>query len=120
MESAQDFLRAYELALNSHDLSKVRPLIAGDATFWFTDGSFTGRDAILGAIAQTWQTIQEEVFKIQQVEWLSISDDSAVCKYKFDWSGLVDGESEMGSGSGTSVFAKSNDVWQIVHEHLSH
>lgn len=119
MESADDFLRKYEIATNSHDVSKLRPLIATNATFWFTDGSFTGVTDIVAAITRTFQTIQEEVYKIQDVEWIATSTDFAVCKYHFQWSGIVNGKPEEGSGRGTSVFAKSKGDWQVLHEHLS-
>jgi hypothetical protein len=43
-------MAAYEQATNSHDISRVMPLIAPEATYWFTDGSYVGLDAIRSAI----------------------------------------------------------------------
>jgi hypothetical protein len=40
------FMTAYEHAANSHDVEQVLPLIADDATYWFTDGSYRGREEI--------------------------------------------------------------------------
>jgi ketosteroid isomerase-like protein len=36
------FMAEYERAANSHDVQQVVPLIADDATYWFTDGSYRG------------------------------------------------------------------------------
>ena len=37
------FMTAYENANNSHDIDRVTPMIARDATYWFTDGSYHGQ-----------------------------------------------------------------------------
>jgi hypothetical protein len=33
------FMAEYERAANSHHVQQVLPLIANDATYWFTDGT---------------------------------------------------------------------------------
>ena len=56
-------MAAYEQATNSHDISRVMPLIAPEATYWFTDGSYVGLDAIRSAIeskrAGEWRMLHE-------------------------------------------------------------
>ncbi len=36
--SPEEFMKEYELANRSHDLARVRSLIAEDALFWFSNG----------------------------------------------------------------------------------
>lgn len=36
------FIGEYERANNSHDIERVVPFIAEDATYWFSDGSYQG------------------------------------------------------------------------------
>jgi hypothetical protein len=63
------FVTRYEQANNSHDIDRVAPLIAGDATYWFSDGSYRGLGEITGAIAQTFAAIRDEVCQIKDLEW---------------------------------------------------
>lgn len=112
-------MRDYERATNSHDVAKLAPLIAADAVYWFSDGSHRGRDAILAAIAATFGTIRDEVYRIDRLEWIAHGGDHAVCRYRFTWTGIVDGQSRSGTGRGTSVLVNSAGVWQMLHEHLS-
>ncbi|MGH3254455.1 MAG: YybH family protein [Streptosporangiaceae bacterium] len=113
------FIRAYEQATNSHDIAQLAPLIASDAVYWFTDGSHRGRGAVLAAISQTFATIRDEVYRINELEWISIDCSQAVCRYHFAWTGIVDGQARSGSGRGTNVLVKNDGAWQMLHEHLS-
>ena len=113
------FMRAYEQATNSHDTARLAPLIADDAVYWFSDGSHRGRDAVLAAIAETFATIRDEVYRIDELEWVVAESGYAVCRYRFAWTGTVRGEQRSGSGRGTNVLVSSGDAWQMRHEHLS-
>jgi ketosteroid isomerase-like protein len=113
------FLRQYESANNSHVWANVEPFIAEDATYWFTDGSYMGINEIRSAVGATFTKIQDEEYKISNLGWPVVSDQIAVCTYRFSWKGLVNGVQQSGSGRGTNVLEKRNDAWQIVHEHLS-
>jgi ketosteroid isomerase-like protein len=113
------FMQAYEKANNGHVWANVEPFIAHSATYWFTDGSFSGIDEIRGAIEATFAKIQDEVYKITNVQWPVKNDLVAVCTYHFSWEGIVDGQHKSGSGRGTNILEKRNGSWQIVHEHLS-
>jgi ketosteroid isomerase-like protein len=113
------FVRAYEQATNSHDIANVAPLIAADAVYWFSDGSYRGRDAILAAIAQTFATIRDETYQIADLEWVATDSSLAVCRYRFSWTGIINGLPRSGSGRGTNVLIKTSGGWQMLHEHLS-
>ncbi|MEV7869147.1 nuclear transport factor 2 family protein [Streptomyces sp. NPDC088124] len=110
-----EFIRAYEQATNSHDITQLVPLIASEAVYWFTDGSHQGREAVLSAIAETFATIHDEVYQINDLEW----DDHAICRYRFTWTGTIDGQPLSGTGRGTNVLVNNAGTWQMLHEHLS-
>ncbi|MET7478197.1 nuclear transport factor 2 family protein [Streptomyces sp. NPDC005648] len=114
-----EFIRAYERATNSHDTAQLIPLIAPEAVYWFTDGSHRGREAVLSAIARTFATIRDEIYRIDDLEWIAHSDEHAVCRYRFTWTGTIDGEPRSGSGRGTNVLVNNAGTWQMLHEHLS-
>lgn len=113
------FLKQYEEATNSHNFDNVAPLIAKEAVYWFSDGSYEGLASIREAFEAAWNTVKDEVYTISNIRWLAVSDTAAVCVYDFSWKGLIDGESKSGGGRGTNALAKTGKGWQIVHEHLS-
>jgi ketosteroid isomerase-like protein len=114
-----EFVRRYELANNRHDFDQLALLIADDATYWFTDGSYQGLGAIRAAIERTFATIVDEVYEIRDLEWLAVTGELAVCRYRFWWQGLIDGRPESGQGRGTNLLVKRDDGWKMLHEHLS-
>jgi ketosteroid isomerase-like protein len=109
----------YEQANNSHDIGRVAPLIAEDATYWFSDGSHRGLGEITDAVERTFSTIQDEVYQIRDLEWVVLAADHAVCRYRFFWKGIIDGQSRSGQGRGTNVIVKRDGAWRMQHEHLS-
>lgn len=119
MNELDSFLKSYEQAANSCDFDNVAPLINDEAVFWFTNGTFTGKQAIRQAFEDTWSKIKNEVYAISNVEWLANNDDIAVCVYDFTSDSIVNGERQVYKGRGTNVLKKSDGNWQIVHEHLS-
>ena len=119
MDELTSFMKAYEQANNSHVFANVKPFIADDATYWFTDGSYTGIDEIRAAVEATFDKIQDEDYRIENLRWVVSEDSTAVCTYKFTWSGTVDGVAKHGSGRGTNILKRYGEGWQIVHEHLS-
>jgi ketosteroid isomerase-like protein len=114
-----NFMRAYEQANNTHVWANVEPMIANDATYWFTDGSYTGIDEIRQAIEATFAKLQDEVYKISNLNWPVATDTVAVCTHNFSWQATIDDVKQSGNGRGTNVLQKRNGSWQIVHEHLS-
>ena len=109
----------YEGAANSHDVERILPLIADDATYWFTDGSYRGREEIAGALERTFATIRDEVYEIRELEWFALTDELAACRYRFFWRGVIDGQPSSGQGRGTNIVVKRDGVWQVQHEHLT-
>ncbi len=119
MVELDQFLRAYEKAANSCNFDNVGPLIAEDATFWFTNGTFVGRQAIRAAFEATWAIIQDERYTLSDVRWVGMSATLAVCIYNFRSDGMVDGQRQIYEGHGTNVIEKREGQWVMVHEHLS-
>jgi ADP-ribose pyrophosphatase YjhB (NUDIX family) len=117
--TATAFMAEYERAANSHDIELILPLIADDATYWFTDGSYRGREEIAGALERTFAAIQDEVYEIRELEWVALTEELAACRYRFSWRGLVDGRPSSGRGHGTNVVVKRDGTWRVKHEHLS-
>lgn len=113
------FLEAYEEAANSRDFSKVAPFIAGDATFWFTNGQFSGKQEIKKAFEDTWQNIQDETYTISDIKWSAATYWAAACTYSFKSDGITNGERQVYEGHGTSIIRRMAGRWRIVHEHLS-
>jgi ketosteroid isomerase-like protein len=75
--------------------------------------------AIRAAVERTFATILEEVYKLEELEWVAIANDLAVCRYRFRWTGIVDGKPASGQRRGTKVVTKRNGAWKMLHEHLS-
>jgi ketosteroid isomerase-like protein len=114
-----EFVARYEQANNSHDIDRVTPMIAADATYWFSDGSYRGLEEIAGAVERTFAAIQHEVYEITDLEWVVLTAEHAVCRYRFFWTGVIDDQPHSGRGRGTNVIAKRDGVWKMLHEHLS-
>jgi|SRR5579859_3932737 len=114
-----EFLQELELKTNTHYFENVAPLIADNAVYWFSEGSYQGKEAIKQAFERTWDFIQDEHYAIEQVQWLVDDEQAAVCIYLFHWQGKVGGELRQGTGRGTNVLQKIDGEWKVTHEHLS-
>jgi ketosteroid isomerase-like protein len=112
-------MAAYEQAARSHDLDRVMAMIAADATYWFSDGSYRGAAEIEGAIGRTFAVIQDEVYEISGLQWVVLTAEHAVCRYRFSWRGVIDGQPRSGHGRGTNVMVRQGGAWKMQHEHLS-
>jgi len=112
----RDTLQAYEDRINRHDFDLLTELIAPDATFWFSDGTHRGIEAVRAAFEATWQVMGEsEHYWLDQLEWIAESDNAAACLYRFNW----ETAEASGSGRGTTVLRRVDDRWWIANEHLS-
>ncbi|MFE9368137.1 DUF4440 domain-containing protein, partial [Streptomyces sp. NPDC006978] len=89
----------FRFLLGSYTTHRTDP---PDAVYWFSDGSHRGREAVLSAIAKTFATIRDEVYQINDLEWITYSDQYAVCRYRFAWTGIIDGQPRSGNGRGTT------------------
>ncbi len=115
----ETFLEAYEKAANGGNFSYVAPFIADDATFWFTNGEFSGKPAIERAFEGTWANIRNEAYAISDVRWITCNYWVSACTYKFRSDGWVDGQRQVYEGRGTNILKRVDGSWRIVHEHLS-
>jgi ketosteroid isomerase-like protein len=118
-DELNDFLSEYIRRTNSHQFDTVAPLIDEGAVYWFSNGSYRGINAIRNAFEQTWSTIQNEQYAIEDLEWLTIDNLTATCIYTYRWRGSIAGVMREGVGRGTNVLRKDGKQWRIVHEHLS-
>lgn len=118
-DSPDNFMKIYEKAANSRNFNNVKPLVAGNATFWFSDGSYNGVEEIRDAFERTWNAIAEEEYSISDLQWLYRTEDSAACIYNFRSRGIINGNLNEFLGHGTNILGKSHGEWKIVHEHLS-
>lgn len=114
-----EVLAAYEDRINRHDFDLLVPLIASDTTFWFSEGSYAGIDAIRGAFERTWASLNNDTYRLDGRDWIARGETVAACTYRFHWSTTVDGKPVSGEGRGTTVLRLGADGWRIVHEHLS-
>lgn len=86
--------------------------------FIFTEGTFTGHAAAKASFEKTFGLIHNEDFSLHDILWTVVTDEVAVCRYEFRWTGLISGESASGGGRGTSILRKVHARWLIAHEHL--
>lgn len=63
--------------------------------------------------------IQDEVYTISDLRWVSASADRAVVRYRFHWVGYTNGERREGQGRGTKAMIKQKGCLQMIHEHVS-
>ena len=117
--SPDDQMRLHQAKLNLRRFDEVEPLISPQATFWFTDGTHRGIAEIRAAFERTWEALQNEVYWLEDLEWLGLSDAVASCIYRFRWKAEIDGETFEGTGRGTTAVRSENGQWKIIHEHLS-
>lgn len=118
-KTPDDFMREYAVQSSTLDFDQVAPLIADDAVYFFSDGTYTQAEELRAAFERTWATIRDEDYRIEDVRWVACDDRIAVCVYHFRWRGVINGQVREGLGRGTNVLARSDEGWRMVHEHLS-
>lgn len=112
-------MAAYADLINRHDFSLLIPLIDEEASFWFSSGTYRGHTAVREAFERTWQRLENETYWLEDLAWIARGADAASCTYRFHWRATMDSQLAEGTGRGTTVLAKSEAGWRIVHEHLS-
>ena len=114
-----DFLRAYEGALDAQSWDAVAPLVHEDACVTFSTGAVhKGREAVGAAFRTNFAAIEGEAYRIANVHWVQRGERHATCLYDFVWSGTMGGQPAAGAGRGTSVLVRVEDGWQLLVEHL--
>ncbi|NNE10522.1 MAG: nuclear transport factor 2 family protein [Gemmatimonadetes bacterium] len=115
----EDFILAYESALATQDWSKVAPLIHEDACVTFSNGSVhRGKSEVKAAFEKNFAAIRSESYHVENVDWIRRTDEVAVYRFDFVWSGTIGGKLANGAGRGTSVLVNENAGWQLIVEHL--
>ncbi|RZT15488.1 YybH family protein [Fictibacillus sp. BK138] len=112
-------LSQYIDATNSHLFTNVQSFIHDNAVFLFQEKCYKGIQEIRDYFDNTWSLIKDEDYRIDNIQWLSILDESALCIYNYHWSGFYKGEKVSGSGKATNAFLKTDGCWKIIHEHLT-
>ena len=118
--SAAEAMAEYQRRNRARDLPGLLELIDDAAVYWFSnETAHVGKAAVEAAIRANFEAIEDDTYEPYDVEWLVETDAAAVCIYGFRWTGRIGGREAAGSGRGTSVFARRNGRWLVVHEHLS-
>jgi ketosteroid isomerase-like protein len=112
-------MAAYANLINRHDFALLIPLIDPNASFWFSSGTYQGHHAARDAFERTWQRLANETYWLEDLTWIAKSAEAASCTYRFKWRAIIEGRVVEGEGRGTTVLARSENGWRIVHEHLS-
>ncbi|WP_248559189.1 nuclear transport factor 2 family protein [Mammaliicoccus sciuri] len=118
MNTANEAMKNYIEQTNTHDFTNVKKCLHNDAYFIFTDSVCSNFIELETYFNDTWNTIKDEVYKIENLSWIVNEKDSAVCVYDFKYSGYINNEYKEGTGKGTNVFLKKENDWLLIHEHL--
>lgn len=114
-----DFIIAYEKALQTQQWKNVDLLMHNKATVTFSNGTVnSGKDAVRVAYEKNFSIIKNEIFKIQNVQWINESENYAVYVFEFKWKGVINEQVVEGAGTGTSILIKENNNWLLLAEHL--
>lgn len=114
----QDALANYVQKLNTHAWDQIAPLVADDAVFIFSEGTFIGKNAAQAAFEKTFRLIQDGEYSIDEISWTVEREGVASCHYEFRWKGMIDGSPAAGGGRGTSILINVDGKWLVAHEHL--
>lgn len=112
----------YRAKINSHDFDLLaEDVIAPDALFVFTEKTHRGLDAVRAAFAATWSVIPDEVYTMDQAEWLARDANTALVVFRYSYRGTMkDGKVLSGGGNGTNLYTRTPQGWRLSYEHLSH
>ena len=106
--------------MGAKDLSGTLELVADDAVYFWSNGSaMFGKGAIAEGLKGNFASIEDDTYDVHDVTWLVESPDAAACVFRFEWTGVIDGNPAQGRGRGASVFRRGTNGWQLVHENLS-
>jgi ketosteroid isomerase-like protein len=115
----ETFIEKYEAALATQDWQQVAPLVHPNVCVTFSSGSVhIGKDAVRQAFERNFSLIQDETYVIENVHWVKKGVDTAVYLFTFRWSGIINGKSASGAGTGSSVLINGEKGWQLLVEHL--
>ncbi len=119
-EQVLEFLERFEKAQGTQDFDRVAPMLHPDALFRFNDGDYRGIEAARGAFERTWaHEIEDERYRLSDVELLHVDAGSATVTFRFHWSGVGDHGPFHIVGRGTSVLVRHGGALKLLVEHLS-
>ena len=115
-----EYKRELVRRMQEKDLAGTLELIADDAVYFWSNGSaMFGKSAIAEGLKRNFDAILNDTYDIFDVTWLVESDQVAVCIYRFEWTGEINGFPARGEGRGASVLRRIDGKWRTVHENLS-
>lgn len=111
----------YVKLINTHDFDLLaREVIAPDAVFVFSDEIHRGLAEVRAAFNRTWAVLPDEVYSMDQVEWLSRGRESAACTFRYAYAGTMQGGRRLeGGGRGMNLLVRRPEGWRIRYEHLT-
>ncbi len=115
-----DFLERFEKAQRTEDFDLVASMLHPDALFRFNDGDYRGIEAARGAFEGTWaHEVEDERYRLTDVEVLHVDAGSATATFRFHWSGVGHSGPFHIVGRGTSVLVRHDGALKLLVEHLS-
>ncbi len=114
----EETLAAYAVALGTQNWEEVAPYIHPECTAVFSSGTYRGAASVEAIFRRNFDRVVDEKYRVENVQWLDLTDDRAVVLYDFAWSGVIEGRPASGGGRGTSVMAVHDGRWKILLEHL--
>lgn len=119
MVSPKAFIDAYEAALASQDWTAVDPLVHEDVCVTFSSGAVQlGKAAVRAAFEANFASIHDEEYRMSEIHIAAQTDAMAAYLFRFEWTGVIDGEAASGAGRGTSILVNDGDGWKLLAEHL--
>ncbi|NLM17294.1 MAG: nuclear transport factor 2 family protein [Candidatus Riflebacteria bacterium] len=90
-----------------------------NATVFFREGSYFGKNQISQILKNTFSIIKDETFTPSKVNWHYKSNDTAACTFQYEWSGRIQGKRFTTLGRGSLTWVKDiNGDWKIITEHF--
>jgi len=104
IQSPAEYKRELVRRMNAKDLEGTLELSADVAVYFWSNGSaMFGKTAIAQALQQNFETTRTDTYETREVTWLVATNDTAVCIFRFQWRGEIDGKAAAGRGRGASV-----------------
>lgn len=73
------------------------------------------------AFNAAWSLIPDEVYMMEQAEWVVRDAQAAVVAFRYTYRGATrEGLILGGGGRGTNLYVRTPDGWRLTYEHLSH
>ena len=95
-------------------------MIHPEAVYRFTDGDFSGIEAIRSAFEKTWvYEVADERYWLSDARLIYADENSALLTYDFHWAGIGSNGPFQADGRGAQVLVRNGHKLQSIYEHLS-